>query len=102
MRYTYEVAPVFTLLERELIEKALDLVGYPKLPKADGILCPGGSISNMYSMVLARYNVYPDIKVKGNSGLPPLVCFCSEAAHYSIVKGAHWLGIGTENVYKVR
>lgn len=101
VRYTYEVAPVFTLIEQEVIEKSLALVGYPPSPHADGVMTPGGSLSNMYGMVLARHRMLPLVKRKGVSGLPPLVCFVSEDSHYSIVKGAHWLGLGTDNVYKV-
>jgi len=103
VRYTYEVAPVFTLIEQEVIKKSLELVGYPSPPQADGIMNPGGSLSNMYGMVLARYRALPTlVKTKGTSGMPPLVCFSSEDSHYSIVKGAHWLGLGTDNVYKVQ
>lgn len=101
-QYTYEVAPVFAIMERQVIEKSLELVGYPKPPEGDGILCPGGSTSNMYGMVLARYKKVPEVKTKGVAGLPPLVCFTSEAGHYSITKGAHWLGLGTDHVYKVK
>lgn len=89
-------------MEREVIEKSLQLVGYPPPPEADGILCPGGSMSNMYGMILARYKKIPDIKTKGLTGCPHLVCFTSEGGHYSITKGAHWLGLGTEQVYKVQ
>lgn len=101
-QYTYEVAPVFTMMEQQVIEQSLKLVGYPPLPEGDGILCPGGSLSNMYGMVMARYKMIPDVKSKGLAGLPQLVCFTSEAGHYSITKGAHWLGLGTDNVYKVK
>ncbi|KOX79713.1 Glutamate decarboxylase 1 [Melipona quadrifasciata] len=101
-QYTYEVAPVFTMMEQQVIEQSLKLVGYPPLPEGDGILCPGGSLSNMYGMVMARYKMIPDVKRKGLAGLPQLVCFTSEAGHYSITKGAHWLGLGTDNVYKVK
>ncbi|OAD51941.1 Glutamate decarboxylase 1 [Eufriesea mexicana] len=101
-QYTYEVAPVFTLMERQVIEKCLQLIGYPPMPDGDGILCPGGSISNMYGMVLARYKKIPDVKTKGLAGLAPLVCFTSQAGHYSFTKGAHWLGLGTDHVYKVK
>ncbi|KAG7200793.1 hypothetical protein KM043_003166 [Ampulex compressa] len=100
-QYTYEVAPVFTLMEREVIERSLRLVGYPPMPHGDGILCPGGSISNMYGMVLARYRKFPEVKTCGLKGLPPLACFTSEAGHYSITKGAHWLGLGTDSIFKV-
>ena len=101
-QYTYEVGPVFTLLERQVIEQSLRLIGYPAMPEGDGIFCPGGSISNMYGMVMARYKMVPEVKTKGMVGLPPLVCFTSEGGHYSITKGAHWLGLGTDNVYKVK
>ncbi|KAI4498842.1 hypothetical protein M0802_006017 [Mischocyttarus mexicanus] len=101
-QYTYEVGPVFTLMEQEIINNSLTLVGYPLMPDADGILCPGGSIANMYGMVLARYKKLPDFKKKGSSSFPPLVCFTSEESHYSIMKAAHWLGIGTDQVYKVK
>lgn len=100
-RYTFEVGPVCTIIEREVISKCLSLIGYPELPLADGIMSPGGSISNMYGMVLARYTRFPESKRKGLSSIPPLACFVSEGGHYSIMKGAHWLGIGTDNVYKV-
>lgn len=93
---------MFTLMERLVIEKSLELIGYPPMPDGDGILCPGGSISNMYGMVLARFRRFPDTKRTGLVGLPPLACFTSEAGHYSIGKGAHWLGLGTDHVYKVR
>lgn len=101
-QYTYEVSPVFTLIEQEVIQRSLELVGYPPMPHADGIMNPGGSMSNMYGMVMARYGLKPAIKRSGITGLPPLVCFTSEDSHYSIVKGAAWLGLGTDNVYKVK
>ncbi|XP_012252740.2 cysteine sulfinic acid decarboxylase [Athalia rosae] len=101
-QYTFEVAPVFTLIECEVLNAALKLVGYPPSPVGDGMLCPGGSIANMYGMVMARYKKLPDVKTKGLSGSPPLACFTSLAAHYSIKKGAHWLGLGTDSVYQVK
>lgn len=102
IRYTYEVAPVFTLMEREVIQKSLELVGYPLMPEADGIMCPGGSISNMYGMLLARHKILPCIKKSGLFSMEsPLACFTSEDSHYSILKSANWLGLGTDQVYKV-
>ena len=34
-----------------------------KIFQGDGIFSPGGSLSNMYGMMLARHNAFPDIKV---------------------------------------
>jgi len=71
-------------------------------------------MSNMYGMMLARHKAFPEVKVgrdcrdilimfqrNGLGGLPPLVALTSEESHYSIVKGANWLGLGVDNVVKV-
>lgn len=58
--YTYEVAPVFTLMEMAIIEEMRCLVGFPD---GEGIFCPGGSLANGYAMNLARFNFSPELKV---------------------------------------
>ncbi|XP_075275082.1 acidic amino acid decarboxylase GADL1 isoform X4 [Opisthocomus hoazin] len=97
--YTYEVSPVFLLVEEAVIKKMIEFVGWEE---GDGIFNPGGSVSNMYAMNLARYRFCPEIKEKGLSGLPRLVLFTSEECHYSMKKAASFLGIGTENVYFIK
>uniref|UniRef100_A0A8C3LR39 Glutamate decarboxylase like 1 n=1 Tax=Chrysolophus pictus TaxID=9089 RepID=A0A8C3LR39_CHRPC len=97
--YTYEVSPVFLLVEEAVIKKMIEFIGWEE---GDGIFNPGGSVSNMYAMNLARYKFCPEIKEKGLSGLPRLVLFTSEECHYSMKKAASFLGIGTENVYFVK
>uniref|UniRef100_A0A663MIJ7 Glutamate decarboxylase like 1 n=1 Tax=Athene cunicularia TaxID=194338 RepID=A0A663MIJ7_ATHCN len=97
--YTYEVSPVFLLVEEAVIKKMIEFIGWEE---GDGIFNPGGSVSNMYAMNLARYKFCPEIKEKGLSGLPRLVLFTSEECHYSMKKAASFLGIGTENVYFIK
>lgn len=78
----------------------------------------GGSMSNMYGMVLARFKKFPEVKTKGVASLGHLVAFTSQEVsfkchekfklqfqtkflsqgHYSISKAAHWLGLGTDNL----
>uniref|UniRef100_A0A8D0PLB7 Cysteine sulfinic acid decarboxylase n=1 Tax=Sus scrofa TaxID=9823 RepID=A0A8D0PLB7_PIG len=94
-QYTYEIAPVFVLMEEEVLKKLRALVGWSS---GDGVFCPGGSISNMYAMNLARYQRYPDCKQRGLRALPPLALFTSKECHYSIKKGAAFLGLGTDSV----
>uniref|UniRef100_A0A8C3S3I2 Glutamate decarboxylase like 1 n=1 Tax=Chelydra serpentina TaxID=8475 RepID=A0A8C3S3I2_CHESE len=94
--YTYEVSPVFLLVEEAVLKRMIEFIGWKE---GDGIFNPGGSVSNMYAMNLARYKYCPDIKEKGLSGLPRLVLFTSEECHYSMNKAASFLGIGTQNVY---
>merc|ERR1719422_2888019 len=52
-------------------------------------------------MMLARHAKYPNLKSTGLFGSKPLVAYTSDEAHYSIVKGANWLGLGVDNVVKV-
>ncbi|KAG8521617.1 Acidic amino acid decarboxylase GADL1, partial [Galemys pyrenaicus] len=93
--YTYEVSPVFLLVEEAVLKKMIEFIGWKE---GDGIFNPGGSVSNMYAMNLARYKYCPDIKEKGLSGLPRLILFASAECHYSMKKAASFLGIGTENI----
>ncbi|KAG2458557.1 DCE1 decarboxylase, partial [Polypterus senegalus] len=62
----------------------------------------GGTISNLYSVLIARYKRFPEVKTKGMASLPTLVLFTSEHSHYSIKKVAAILGFGTENVILVK
>ncbi|XP_036395449.1 acidic amino acid decarboxylase GADL1-like [Megalops cyprinoides] len=97
--YTYEVAPVFVLTEEAVLKKMMEFLGWEK--EGDGIFSPGGSVSNMYAVNVARYSYIPDIKEQGLSGMPRLVLFTSQECHYSVAKAAAFLGIGTKNVYAV-
>ncbi|XP_048448545.1 acidic amino acid decarboxylase GADL1, partial [Rhincodon typus] len=97
--YTYEVAPVFVLMEEVVLKKMRELIGWTE---GDGIFSPGGSVSNMYAVNLARYKCCPELKETGLSGSPPLAMFTSEESHYSVKKAAAFLGIGIRNVYMVK
>ncbi|KAK1172289.1 acidic amino acid decarboxylase GADL1-like isoform X1 [Acipenser oxyrinchus oxyrinchus] len=96
--YTFEVSPTFVMIEEVILKKMIECVGWEG---GDGIFSPGGSVSNMYAVNLARYKHCPSIKDEGLSGMPRLVMFTSEECHYSIGKAAAFLGIGTKNVYVV-
>uniref|UniRef100_A0AAR2JUI0 Glutamate decarboxylase 1 n=1 Tax=Pygocentrus nattereri TaxID=42514 RepID=A0AAR2JUI0_PYGNA len=96
-RFTYEIAPVFVLMEQLTLKKMREIVGWPN-GEGDGIFSPGGAISNMYSVMVARYKHYPEVKTKGMTAAPRLVLFTSEHSHYSIKKASAVLGFGTENL----
>lgn len=72
--HTFEVAPVYTILENEVVRKLCGYVGYPP-DEADGLLVPGGSASNLYAMHLARHRAFPEVRAKGLSAAPRLVAF---------------------------
>ncbi|XP_023936449.2 cysteine sulfinic acid decarboxylase [Bicyclus anynana] len=99
--YTFEVAPVFTLMEEEVLREMRSIVGWAD-GEGDGIFCPGGSIANGYAISCARSYFYPEIKNKGVYAVPKLVIFTSELAHYSTKKMAVFMGIGSDNCILVK
>ncbi|KAI1292667.1 Cysteine sulfinic acid decarboxylase [Halotydeus destructor] len=99
---TYEIAPVFTVMENKVIKYLGGLCGWSS-SDIDGIFAPGGSVSNMYGLAVARHSRYPRVKECGLRSIPgQLVAFVSEDAHYSFSKGSIWLGHGLQGVVKVK
>ncbi|KAI4575247.1 hypothetical protein MJG53_020449, partial [Ovis ammon polii x Ovis aries] len=112
--FTYEIAPVFVLMEQITLKKMREIVGWSS-KDGDGIFSPGGAISNMYSIMAARFKYFPEVKTKGMAAVPKLVLFTSEhvswelshlmssfcllQSHYSIKKAGAALGFGTDNGY---
>lgn len=96
--HTFEVAPAFIVIEKYIIEKLCSIIGYKT---GDGIFCPGGSFSNIMGMNLARFKKCPDFKKTGMYGLKRMKLYTSSEAHYSMVKSAVFLGLGSDNVVRV-
>ncbi|XP_053823331.1 cysteine sulfinic acid decarboxylase isoform X2 [Vidua chalybeata] len=86
-------------MEEQVLAKLREFVGWST---GDGIFAPGGSISNMLAMNVARFWRFPESRSRGNWDLPRLGLFASQESHYSILKGAALLGIGTDNVHLVQ
>ncbi|MFC2164638.1 pyridoxal phosphate-dependent decarboxylase family protein [Acidobacteriota bacterium] len=97
--YTYEVAPVATLMEMELIQKLGGMCGF-KNP--EGLFVTGGSNGNLQAMMIARNRTVPEVKTTGFQNPAGLIAFVSEEAHYSFEKSANVLGIGSANLHKIK
>ncbi|MFA6588924.1 MAG: aminotransferase class I/II-fold pyridoxal phosphate-dependent enzyme [Bacteroidales bacterium] len=97
--YTYEVAPVATCIEMEMIRLMNSYTGYTN---GDGIFLSGGSNANLVAMFSARNRILPDSRVEGYNRNEKLRAFVNENAHYSFGTAANLLGIGTKNVIKVK
>ena len=95
--YTYEVAPVATILETELVRQMTKLVGFPG---GEGLFVTGGSNANMVAMLCARQRIDAAAKRRGLRG-HRYTAFVSEQAHYSFLTAANLLGIGTESVVRI-
>lgn len=94
---TFEVAPVFTLMEREVMAALAARAGFAT---HEGLFLPGGSMANLHALHLARWRAQPESlrtgKIPGR-----LVAFTSAEAHYSLGKAMALLGLGSDNLVRV-
>jgi len=95
--YTYEVAPAMTLVEREVIARMGRAAGWAG---CEGLFTPGGSLSNLMAMLMARQRALPNVKSHG-LGDSKLVVFTSAESHYSVERAAVILGLGTGSVVQI-
>lgn len=97
--YTYEVAPVVTLMELELVRHMCGIVGWAP-NQGEGVLTPGGSLANLMALLTARNRFLPNAKEQGLNGTR-LAMFMSREAHYSVERAASVAGLGTSAVVQV-
>ncbi len=96
---TYEIAPLATLMEKELIKSVNKKVGFPKV---EGLMVPGGSYANMLGLQCARYTHNRKIKEQGLYDSPKYKVFISKEAHYSFEKALGLMGLGTNSLVEVK
>jgi len=107
--YTFEVAPVVTMMEMQAFQACYDTIGWSNDEKNGnsnlpaGLIVPGGSVGNLYGMNLGRFHtVGSSVIQEGNAAASgQLVAFCSAEAHYSYLKSSSLIGIGRDNLIKV-
>ena len=91
---TYKIAGPQVAVEKEIIKKVCEKIGYSK--NAGGTFPTGGSMSNFMSMIIARDKKNNQIKDKGFKD--NFTAYTSKISHYSIAKNASFCGLGKENV----
>ena len=80
--FTYEIAPVFIMMEHDVLLKMREIIGWSQ---GDSILAPGGSISNMYALIIARHKHFPEHKEKGMAAIKSaLICYTSKHVSHMI------------------
>jgi glutamate/tyrosine decarboxylase-like PLP-dependent enzyme len=98
--YTFEVAPVVTLMETALMQHMCGFVGWHG-ETGEGVLTPGGSIANLMAVLGARNRCCPEAKERGLGKDSRLVLLMSAEAHYSIERAASVVGLGSAAVRTV-
>ncbi len=97
--YTYEVAPVATTIEKEMIQLMNTYCGFTE---GDGIFVSGGSNANLVAMFTARNQIAPTTRFSGYDTSLKLTAFVNEQAHYSFETAANIIGIGAKSVIKIK
>tara|TARA_B100000749_G_scaffold280455_1_gene276744 strand:- start:183059 stop:184462 length:1404 start_codon:yes stop_codon:yes gene_type:complete len=91
--YTFEVAPVATILEHKMIDHfSKKIWGEP----TEGLMTSGGTASNLQALMMARNHFLEGAKQGGVSGKNGII-LTSKLSHYSIKRSANILGIGIDN-----
>ena len=100
---TYDSGPATLAIEQWVVRSLAELAGFG--PAADGVLTPGGSISNLMAMLIARDGAAAehgiDARRTGIHGLEQPVVFCSEVAHFSVQRACAALGLGEDAVVTI-
>ncbi len=95
-----EMSPVLTQLEYSITEQFASLFGLPN--SSGGLMLGGGTLSNLQALIIARN----DKLNISNGNIASLnnepVIFTSEHSHSSVQKIGMIIGIGTENVIKIK
>jgi glutamate/tyrosine decarboxylase-like PLP-dependent enzyme len=94
---TREVAPLPSEMETAVTSWLLHQLPWD-MATADGTLTPAGSFSNYLAVYLARRRATDR---QGRHVLPRLAAFTSQAAHYSIPKGADLCGVPRDQVFEI-
>ncbi len=97
--YTYEVAPVASLLEHHIFAELNSWIGFDQ---GEGLFVTGGSNANLVACLLARQKYLPRVKEEGFFSCAKAIVFTSDQAHYSLLKAANVIGIGMNQVVKVK
>ncbi len=85
-----------TLIEAQALRWTAEFVGFPL---AGGSFTSGGTVSNVTALAAARERAVPGSRRRGTP--QGSVVYCSSDAHYSNVRAAELLGIGSDNVRDV-
>lgn len=100
---TYDSGPAAIAVERWVVAALARFAGFDA--GADGVFTPGGTLSNLTALLLARdaaaARLGVDVRSDGVAALPDPVVFCSELAHFSVSRACAALGIGERAVRAV-
>ncbi len=81
-------------IEEQAVRWVGELIGYPV---SGGAFTSGGTVSNLTALAAAREHAIPGTRSRGMRERLVAV-YCSQEAHYSVMRAVEVLGIGGDNV----
>jgi glutamate/tyrosine decarboxylase-like PLP-dependent enzyme len=96
---TYEIAPLATLMEKEILARINDEIQFDEF---EGLIVPGGSYANMLGLNCARFLADSSSKKTGMYEIQKQIFYVSEDAHYSSSKSLALMGLGTDCLVKIK
>jgi sulfinoalanine decarboxylase/sulfinoalanine decarboxylase/aspartate 1-decarboxylase len=96
--YTYKAAGLMVSIEREIIQRVASLVGYDD--KSHGTIASGGSMCNLMACIMARDS--KNNKVTADGVNQKMTLYTSSESHYSIAKNSSLIGVGTNQIRKIK
>jgi aromatic-L-amino-acid decarboxylase len=85
------------LIEQQTLEWLAAFLGFPL---GEGNFTSGGMTSNLTAILVARERALPGSRADGVSGRGAAV-YCSDEAHYSVVRAAEAVGLGASAVRRI-
>ncbi len=94
----FEMSPVGTVLEAQVIRWMCELVGYGA--SSGGTLTSGGTEATQTALLAARAAARPRAWAEGNGPNPPVVVY-GEHTHYAVTRAVGTLGLGVQQAMRV-
>ncbi len=98
----WHLGPAMNEIEKRVIRWTAQLLGFPE--ESGGVLVSGGSAANLTGLTVGR-NIFFEqsaIRKTGLFGQRPFVVYASEEVHSCMDKSVELLGIGTNNLRKIK
>ena len=96
----YEMGPWATSVERAMIAKLGEEVGYPA-DSFGGLITSGGSLANLTALLTARNVAVRDVWRRGIADATKLCLVVQNDVHYCVTRTAGILGIGTDQIVRI-
>jgi L-2,4-diaminobutyrate decarboxylase len=97
----YEMGPWASAVERAVVDLVGAAIGYPAETFA-GLCTLGGSLANLTALLTARNVAFPEVWARGVTGdAAKAAIVVQQDVHYSVMRAAGVLGIGTQHVIRV-